>query len=154
LEQDTIGKSIFEVFPFLNEKVREEYLKVFEDGNPLITVETNRLGNIEFITETRKIPIIEESKVIRVVTVVHDISERKRAEVELRASEERYRRLLDSVTDYIYSVKLESGQLLATIHGPGCLAVTGYTSEEYMLILIFGIKWYTTKINKRSKTLE
>jgi PAS domain S-box-containing protein len=49
----------------------------------------------------------------------------------LKESEERYRRLLSSVTDYVYTVTVESGRPSATTHGPGCVAVTGYTPEEY-----------------------
>lgn len=49
----------------------------------------------------------------------------------LRESEERYRRLLESVTDYIYTVTVRDGQAVETRHGPNCLAVTGYTAEEY-----------------------
>lgn len=51
--------------------------------------------------------------------------------VALKESEERYRRLLSSVTDYVYTVTVESGRASATAHGPGCVAVTGYTPEEY-----------------------
>jgi PAS domain S-box-containing protein len=46
-------------------------------------------------------------------------------------SEERYRRLLASVTDYVYSVTVEHGQAVSTVHGPGCEAVTGYNSAEF-----------------------
>jgi PAS domain S-box-containing protein len=46
-------------------------------------------------------------------------------------SEQRYKRLLTSVTDYVYSVTIEHGQVVSTLHGPGCEAVTGYTSEEF-----------------------
>jgi PAS domain S-box-containing protein len=46
-------------------------------------------------------------------------------------SEERYKRLLASVTDYVYSVTVEKGQVVSTLHGPGCEAVTGYTSEDF-----------------------
>ena len=52
-------------------------------------------------------------------------------EEALRDSEARYKRLIDSVTDYIYTVQVEDGHPVATVHGPGCVAVTGYTSEEY-----------------------
>jgi PAS domain S-box-containing protein len=46
-------------------------------------------------------------------------------------SEQRYKRLLASVTDYVYSVTVENGQPISTRHGPGCEAVTGYKSEEF-----------------------
>ncbi|HPW55532.1 MAG: PAS domain S-box protein [Thermoanaerobaculaceae bacterium] len=51
----------------------------------------------------------------------------------LAESEERYRRLLASVTDYVYTVTVEDGRPVATVHGPGCVAVTGYTPEAYAL---------------------
>lgn len=60
-----------------------------------------------------------------------EIMERKRVEEALRESEKRYKQLLDSVTDYIYTVQVQDGHPVATVHGPGCTAVTGYTSEDY-----------------------
>jgi len=56
--------------------------------------------------------------------------ERQSLERAVRDSEKRYRRLLDSVTDYIYTVKVEHGRPVSTVHGPGCARVTGYTSED------------------------
>jgi len=56
--------------------------------------------------------------------------ERQSLERAVRDSEKRYKRLLDSVTDYIFSVKLEHGRGVATTHGPGCERVTGYTADE------------------------
>ena len=60
-----------------------------------------------------------------------DITARKLAEEALRESEARYKQLLGSVTDYVYTVQVEEGRPVRTVHGPGCAAVTGYTPEEY-----------------------
>ncbi|GEM_PF-1176553 len=60
-----------------------------------------------------------------------DISDRVRAEEALRDSKERYKRLLESVTDYIYTVRYQDGRPVSTQHGEGCLAVTGYTPKEF-----------------------
>ncbi len=57
--------------------------------------------------------------------------ELRRAEQAVKESEERYRELLASVTDYIYSVRLWNGAVVETLHGPGCLSVTGYPPEEF-----------------------
>ncbi|MBN1890177.1 MAG: PAS domain-containing sensor histidine kinase [Thermoflexales bacterium] len=55
----------------------------------------------------------------------------KQLEQALRESEARYQLLLSSVTDYIYTVTIKDGRPLATLHGAGCEAVTGYTPGEY-----------------------
>ncbi|MBF0481595.1 MAG: PAS domain S-box protein [Desulfovibrionaceae bacterium] len=60
-----------------------------------------------------------------------DITERKWVEQALGKSKERYRRMLGSVTSYIYTVTVENGKAVSTHHGPGCAAVTGYDSEDY-----------------------
>jgi len=50
---------------------------------------------------------------------------------QLRESEERYRKITETITDYVYTVHLEQGKVVATKHGPGCHAVTGYKDEEF-----------------------
>ena len=46
-------------------------------------------------------------------------------------TEQRYNRLLRYLTDYIYRVEIKDGEAVNTYHGPGCVSVTGYTSEDY-----------------------
>lgn len=53
-----------------------------------------------------------------------------KSEATKSESENRYKRLVASLTDYIYTVRVE-GRSVATSHGPGCIALTGYSSEEY-----------------------
>lgn len=45
--------------------------------------------------------------------------------------EQRYEKLVNFLTDYIYTVKIKDGKAVETYHGPGCVNVTGYTSEDY-----------------------
>jgi PAS domain S-box-containing protein len=54
-----------------------------------------------------------------------------KAREEIAECDKRYQRLLESVTDYMYTVRFEEGRYLGTTHGPGCVAVTGYTPEEF-----------------------
>ena len=50
---------------------------------------------------------------------------------ESKEIELHYKKLLKSVTDYVYSVQMENGRVVRTYHHPACVNVTGYTSEEY-----------------------
>jgi PAS domain S-box-containing protein len=45
--------------------------------------------------------------------------------------ENRYEKLINYLTDYIYTVTIKDGIAVDTYHGPGCVSVTGYTSEDY-----------------------
>ena len=56
---------------------------------------------------------------------------RKRAEQAVKESEQRYRTLLGAVTSYTYSVEVENGTPVSTLHNPGCVSATGYTPEDY-----------------------
>lgn len=75
LETDVVGKTIFEVFPFLSDKVRDEYRWVIESQRTLTTTEQYPVGDQLIYTETKKLPIIELGNVNRIVTIVHDITE-------------------------------------------------------------------------------
>lgn len=57
--------------------------------------------------------------------------ERHQAEQALHQSEKHHKRLLESITDYSYTVKVEDDRPLYTEHGPGCTSVTGYTAHDY-----------------------
>jgi PAS domain S-box-containing protein len=71
--------------------------------------------------------------------ILREMLEASRAELEARVvqrtaalaeSEDRYRRITETITDYVFHVDLAEGEVLATRHGPGCIAVTGYSPEE------------------------
>jgi diguanylate cyclase (GGDEF)-like protein/PAS domain S-box-containing protein len=55
----------------------------------------------------------------------------KTTEYDLRISEERYKKMVDAVTAYIYTVIIDAGQAVSTRHSAGCIFVTGYRPEDY-----------------------
>ena len=80
LQADAIGRSLFDVFPFLPRRVRDEYRRVFDTGQALVGEEVLNVGDRRIITETRKVAVREGKRVAGVITVVRDITARKRAQ--------------------------------------------------------------------------
>ena len=83
LQIEAEGKNVFEIFPFLPDKVRQEYERVFAEGKVVITEEMTELDGLRIATESRKIPVFENGKVVRVVTVIRDITGRTEAQEEI-----------------------------------------------------------------------
>ena len=50
---------------------------------------------------------------------------------DISGNEKRYERLLQNLTDYIYTVHIYKGEVINTVHGPGVVSVTGYTSRHF-----------------------
>ena len=82
------GKTVFEAFPFLSERVREEYEQVFRTGGAHIMIDTIIVSGKEIITETRKFPILRKGNVDQIITVIRNITEQRRTERKLKASQE------------------------------------------------------------------
>lgn len=64
--------------------------------------------------------------------IIFDITERKRSEKIIKESEGRLQKLLNSVTDYSFSVKIVNGISTTTEHGEGCKTITGYSANEFL----------------------
>ena len=88
-------------------------------------------GRVRFMESQANVIKDRAGRPSKMVVVSRDITERKEAEDALRESEQRFKRLLDSTTDYIFTVTVKDGQSVATTHGPGCEALTGYTPEDF-----------------------
>lgn len=79
-DPDVIGKHLYTVVPSLSNTILDEYKEVFRTGKMLVTNEKMGLGKKEVISETRKIPVFEKGKVVRIVTIIRDITENWRLE--------------------------------------------------------------------------
>ena len=131
IKTDIVGSKISEAFPFLSSIIYEEYQQIFDTGIPLITTETTLLPEIDVITETRKFPIFTEGKVAQVITILRDITERKKIEQKLIESESKLReqnielRKLDQIkNDFITMAAHELKTPL--------ISISGYT--DYILL--------------------
>ncbi len=60
-----------------------------------------------------------------------NVTELMKTKSALEKSEERHRRITETITDYIYTVYLDNNQSVKTEHSETCEAVTGYTKEEF-----------------------
>ena len=83
LPAEVQGRTVMETFPFLPERVREEYERVLATGETSNTGERTRIGEHEYITLTTKVPIEEAGEVVGVITIVQDITGERRLQEEM-----------------------------------------------------------------------
>ncbi len=70
-----------------------------------------------------------QNRKVRLV-VVHDLTEQKRSQIELQASEERFRLLAENAPDFIYRYRLLPTPGYEYVC-PAATAMTGYTPDEF-----------------------
>lgn len=132
LETNIIGKTIQQAFSFLSEQVIEEYKRVFESREMLLTEETQQIGGQDWITESRKIPILDgQGEVSQVVTVIRDITRRKQAQEALQQSENRFRSVVEHSLDGIILQDAEANIVFAN---PASTEILGYTLDEFLAL--------------------
>ncbi|MFW9866308.1 MAG: PAS domain S-box protein [Candidatus Thorarchaeota archaeon] len=130
IHANVIGQKVSDLFPFLPAVIYEEYEQVFDKGIPLITQETTQLPSLDVITETRKIPIFSEGKVVQVITIIRDITERKEMEDQLKESEEKYRNMVNNLDVAFYQGKYK-GKLL--MHNQALNRIIGLKPDESII---------------------
>ena len=69
--------------------------------------------------------------VVNDITAKKELVTLKEAQKALATSEERYRRISEAVTDYMYSVRFEPGRHAEPVHSAASAAITGWTPEEF-----------------------
>jgi PAS domain S-box-containing protein len=98
-------------------------------------------GELDMVTKSGRVfPAFERADAIKdnngnmlgLIGIITNIEDRKNAEKKLIESEERYKRIADGLTDYLYTVIVKNGEAVNTFHSKACETVTGYTSDEFL----------------------
>ena len=130
-KREVIGRSAFDVFPFLREIGEEGYFQAALKGENVISVDrpyhipsTGHQGYFE----GRYSPLMSESgEIVGGLCIVRDITERKRTEDALRESKQQFRQSFDTAAIGMSIMALE-GQFLRA--NTALCQMFGYTQEE------------------------
>jgi PAS domain S-box-containing protein len=117
------------VVPKYRDQLKEIYGNQFRGRQATTYVEfpfSNKFGEVMWFGQNASL-MIEGGKIIGFQVIARNISERKHAEEALRASEEKYRDLVENITDIIYATD-EHG--IITYISPVIEAVSGYSISE------------------------
>ncbi len=131
---DFLNKNFLDfIHPDCRTNIIDRYKNALKAGNEMKFQELKfvRLDGKEIYGEISFAPISLYGK-SAVLAVGRDISERKKYEVNLLESQERFKNLVQNVSGYIYSVHYEKGNAVSAYHSPQCFMITGYTPEEYL----------------------
>jgi PAS domain S-box-containing protein len=126
---ELVGKSVMDLLhPDYREVVRERIQRSLATGQPAppLMEKFIRLDGTVIDVEVTAVPIMWEGRPAMQV-VFRDITERKRMEEELKASEERYRDLFENANDGIYILD-RAGRIVS--FNRKAEELTGYTFEE------------------------
>ena len=88
-----------------------------------------RKDGSSFLAEAHTTPFMYKGKP-HILAMVHDISERVRAEEQVREKENQYRSIFEATTDTVFIVDLEDGHVIEA--NPAACKVYGYSHEEFI----------------------
>ena len=120
------------------EKAKAGYKQVFSNGKvydyPLEM--RNRNGHITPVVYNATIYEDNKGNIVGVFAAARDITERKKVEEEIKASEFRYRSLVEQASDAIFIT--DSIGIFIDVN-PSCCFLLGYSREELLKISIFDL---------------
>ena len=132
--REVIGKKPFDLMPPEEaERLMSLFLPIMAAARPFAGLENLNLhkdGRLVLL-ETSGIPILDaEGRLRGYRGIDRDVTERKRAEDELRQSEERYRRLFEMESDAIVLADNKTGKILEA--NAAAVALYGHSRQEWL----------------------
>jgi PAS domain S-box-containing protein len=128
--EELLAMTIFDVDLDASSESLEQLGSAISIGRGATFESRHRRKDGGFVPVEIRVAAIEESEGRRFLFgVVRDITERKRAEDELRRSEEKFRTIADFTHDWEYWIGLDGGFIWCS---PSCLRLTGHSPDEFM----------------------
>jgi two-component system, sporulation sensor kinase A len=136
--EEVIGKKLGDFLPSDNAlSIEDSYRKAWEGECP-VTYESE-LSGINYSVSLR--PVIRSGKVVEVIGLGLDITERKRMEKSLQESQERFRQLAENINEVLWIRDIDTDRILYVnpvyeeIWGQSCASL--YDNLDYFLDSIF-----------------
>jgi PAS domain S-box-containing protein len=133
--REALGKTDFDFFHKEHaEQAFNDERQIIRDGIPVVGKEEKEVwlnGNITW-TLTTKLPLLDvNGKIIGIMGISRDITERKKAEEALRESRERYKMVSQLTSDYIYKIDIDERQHLSiSFLSESFYSITGRQLDE------------------------
>lgn len=128
--EDLLGKNIFELIPDLTEMgVEKRFRQIINSrrcGELTNLQRTDRFGR-DIVFNLKGLPIIEDGRIIGVLAVMNDITEKRALQSQVAETGEYLQNLIDNANDIIYT--LDDGGYITFLNKMG-QEVTGYTFVE------------------------
>jgi PAS domain S-box-containing protein len=134
LNEDLIGLNIAQIIPKGEGGSLPEYLASLGPANPVATSEHKVIGpdgGSQWQRWTHRAIMNGRGAVVKFQSVGRDITERVSVSEELAESERRYRTLVETARDVVWTLDLD---LRWTYVSPSVTSVLGYTVEEIMTL--------------------
>ncbi len=147
------GRPSKEVYPDMADSYWEDDLEVIRAGKPKIGY-VEPLPTADGKTKwllTDKIPYFEDDKVVGILVISTDISERIEYENRLKESEMRFRSLFENAADAIYLVSME-GKILDV--NSVAQKQTGYSKKELLTMEVCDLDARTIEEHDRERIWE
>ncbi|MFA6332396.1 MAG: PAS domain S-box protein, partial [Methanoregula sp.] len=130
IRDQVIGKTSEQIGLISDAEDREKMISAFRNRQDIQGMEItcrNKAGEIRACLFSSRHILMQEKPYI--LSTILDISDRKTAEVALRESEQKFRRIADNAPDMIYRISVPDGKFEYV--SPASIALTGYTPEEF-----------------------
>jgi len=131
--EDFIGRSDFELFPpDLAARVRKSDAQVMATAQPLEMEESFQLMDGTHVNLVHKFPLIDTDGAVHgVCAIASDITERKRAEAEVRESRRQLESLLGQLPGMAFRYS-NDGRFTPVYISRGAAGLTGHTARDFL----------------------